>query len=735
MADLFHDISSRTAFFRKVIIVVLIFVVFLCSLPPISMASPSEEEPSLISLSNLEYKLGVSPEDPAGVPAWVKGDDGEGWKPYQPGIYIEVPKEDKYIWFRTTLPEHHFQGAVLRFYDVGNSMDIYLDGQNIYSNHYLEQPGLRRVFEYYYSRFARLPENSSGKTVYIKALPKALYNKTNAYVLDFCDLTSYENQLNEMLDSGLLNMILGFILLSAGLIFMLLLIFIKVNAKAMLSFGFLSITSGIITLYQSYFKYIIGVPTLFYYLAFISNGLMPAAICMFFKPYVLKKYRKLADVFSMIFLIYTLVMATLDLSGLCWAFAFMPVFFAFFGISACILFVLVLKNRENSQIERRIIVLGTVGYCLTGLYDIIFVIFINQGKGTQYHTWGLIVVIAALVFSMVYRYNDIHRKALEYSGELEEKNKKLKEAHESITELNRSLEQKVLERTEQLNNANNELTEMNEELTAMNEQLMATMDALTDAQEQLVQTEKIAALGKLVAGVAHELNTPVAVISSNIQFEESLLDQVDQNDTSSMKSFFSSIAPLREINREAGERIADIVRNLTNFSRLDESDLKEVNLLEGLDSTVIILGEQIDSKKIAIKKEFSYIPNITCYPKLMNQVFMYLLENAIESVQTGGTITLSTSCSGSNIHISFKDNGGGISAEDLRNVFDPRFTIKGKRIGIGLGLPLSYKIVEKHGGSIIVNSTPGEGSEFIITLPCDRHTDPSGPASNHIDAL
>jgi hypothetical protein len=155
---------------------------------------------------------------------------------------------------------------------------------------------------------------------------------------------------------------------------------------------------------------------------------------------------------------------------------------------------------------------------------------------------------------------------------------------------------------------------------------------------------------------------------------------------------------------------------------LDESDLKEVDLVEGLDSTVIVLGKQLDSKNIAIKKEYSYIPKITCYPKLMNQVFMDLLENAIEAVHTGGTITIGTSCSGSRIHISFRNDGEGISPEDLQKVFDPRFTTKGGRVGIGLGLPLSYRIVEKHGGNIVVNSAPGEGTEFVIVLPCDRQT-------------
>lgn len=741
MADLFQDDSPRPVLFQKVIIAVLVFIAVLYLLPSISMAADIEEEPSLISLKDLEYRLGESPENPAGVPVWVTGGDNEGWKPYRPGTYIEVPEADKYIWFRARLPEYDFHGAILRFFDFGNSMDIYLDGQIIFSNHYLEQPGIRRIFEGYYSFFAKLPDNSSGKTVYIKAAPKTIFNKDLSYVLNFLDLTSYEKQINDMLDAGMLNMILGFILLAAGLMFLLLIAFVRVNVRTMLSFGILSITSGITTLYQSYFRYIIGIPTIFYYTAFIANAVMPVAICQLFKQYAAERYRKLADIFSLIYIFYAAAMVALDLFGLCSAFALKPVFFIFMALSSLVLFVLVVKNHKNSQTETRIIVIGAICYFLTGLYDIIYVLLI-LGRGTQYHIWGLIALIASLVLSMVYRYNEAHKKVIAYSGELEEKNKKLNEAwsevkaaHDNITELNRSLEQKVLERTEQLRDANSELTAVNEELTAMNEQLTATMDALTETQSQLIQTEKIAALGKLVAGVAHELNTPVAVISSNIQFEESLLDQVDLDDTSSMREYFSSIAQLREINREAGERISDIVRNLTNFSRLDESDLKEVDLIEGLNSTVIILSKQIDTKNIAIKKDFSYIPKITCYPKLMNQVFMDLLENSIEAVQTGGTITIAASCSGSNILISFKDNGRGIPAEDLQKVFDPRFTTKGERVGIGLGLPLSYRIVERHGGSITVSSTPEEGSEFVITLPCDRQTDSSGLVSNPIDAL
>ncbi len=738
MADIVANISSKPRFFRKVIIVVLIFVAFFSTQPITAMASTAEVQPHDIFLTDFEYRLGDPAVNEAGIPLWAAestskaGTDGAAdensgeWKPYRLGTFIEVPEADKYIWFRTTLPEHSYHGAILSFFDVGNSMDIYLDEQTIYSNHYIEQPGLRRINEYYYSMHAELPGDCSGKTVYIRARPKALFNKNNIYALNYMNLTSYENHTTYWIAKGYADMILGFILIAAGLVFILLLLFVKVDVRTMLSLGMLSITSGTITLYQSYFIHLVHAPTLFYYVAFICNTLMPVAVFQFFRLYVPKKFRKPTDIMSMAFITFTIVMVSLDLFGLYSAFTFIQIFFAAFALCSSALFVPVLKNKENSPTETRIILIGSCAYALTGLYDIVYVILISDFVGTQYHTWGLLVMIISLVFSMVYRYNEAHKKVVVYSKELEEKNINLNEAwnqvktaHDSITELNRSLEQKVAERTDELKNANSDLTELNEELTAMNEQLIATMDALTDAQAQLIQTEKIAALGKLVAGVAHELNTPVAAISSNIQFEEALYGQVDLADISSMDTYFTSIEPLRLVNKEAGERITAIVRNLTNFSRLDESDLKEVNLIEGIDSTVAVMGEQIYSKRITIVKELSYIPNITCYPKLMNQVFMDLLENAIEAVSTGGIITISTSCS-SKIYIKFKDNGRGIPANDLQKVFDPRFTTKGERVGIGLGLPLSYRVIEKHGGSISVNSTPGEGSEFIIELPFDR---------------
>jgi hypothetical protein len=171
-------------------------------------------------------------------------------------------------------------------------------------------------------------------------------------------------------------------------------------------------------------------------------------------------------------------------------------------------------------------------------------------------------------------------------------------------------------------------------------------------------------------------------------------------------------------------RTAEIVKGLRIFSRLDEDDLKRANLNEGIESSMIILNNQLG--KITVVRQYGEIPLVECYPGKLNQVFLNILSNGIYAVhkkfgeQNGGEITITTSADNDNVHISMKDNGIGIDEETIKKIFDPFFTTKDVGEGTGLGMSIAYNTIKKHNGSIKVNSTPGNGAEFIITLPI-RH--------------
>jgi signal transduction histidine kinase len=273
--------------------------------------------------------------------------------------------------------------------------------------------------------------------------------------------------------------------------------------------------------------------------------------------------------------------------------------------------------------------------------------------------------------------------------------------------------------------------------------LEQTLNELQQAQLYLIQSEKMAVLGQFVAGIAHEVNTPLGTMMSNNttlttcfeQLKPALLAEPSQDKSEEkhqeQERLIHGMDSLLSLNQLAGSRIQEIVRNLRNFARLDESELKTVDLHEGIDSTILLLESSLD-KRIQIIRDYSPdLPPLQCFPGLLNQVFMNLIVNASHAIAeilppvgsppltTPLQITirsewneaLQTAC------ISVCDTGKGIAPENLKKVFDPGFTTKGVGVGTGLGLALCYRIVEKHGGRISVISEPGQGACFTVRLP------------------
>lgn len=249
---------------------------------------------------------------------------------------------------------------------------------------------------------------------------------------------------------------------------------------------------------------------------------------------------------------------------------------------------------------------------------------------------------------------------------------------------------------------------------------------IRDAQTQLVQTEKMATLGMLVAGVAHEINTPFGAVASMhdtmeraVQRVRAVVEKADsdvQDREQTLEKAFEVIDKANEVIDSGIDRVSEIVRRLRSFARLDEAELKEVDIHEGLEDTLTIIHHQI-KHNIEVVKRYSTLPLITCYPGQLNQVFLNVLMNAYQAIVGKGTITIETVQKNNTIEVSISDTGIGISKENLEKIFDPGFTTKGVGIGTGLGLPISYRIVQFHRGQIKVKSEEGKGSTFTILLP------------------
>lgn len=271
------------------------------------------------------------------------------------------------------------------------------------------------------------------------------------------------------------------------------------------------------------------------------------------------------------------------------------------------------------------------------------------------------------------------------------------------------------------------------------EQLEKKNRELKEAQSQLVQSAKQAAMGQLVAGVAHEINTPLGTINSNFDVtaralklvrEELTRQQVSLGEKS--QQLFATIDSLMEVSRLACARIIRIVRDLRNFARLDEADFKEVNLNEGIESTLSLLQHELRGR-IEVIRDLAELPPFPCYPNRLNQVFMNLLVNSIQSISGKGQIQVQTRFQNPQVQISISDSGSGIRQEHLGKIFDPGFTTKGVGIGTGLGLSISARIIQDHRGSISVDSEVGKGTTFLISLPLERTADPLPVAAEAVE--
>lgn len=344
-------------------------------------------------------------------------------------------------------------------------------------------------------------------------------------------------------------------------------------------------------------------------------------------------------------------------------------------------------------------------------------------------------------------------------------------AHQAeLAKANAELEIRVEQRTKELTKANASLIEKANELEN-------TIEELQQTQAQLIQTEKMSGLGQLVAGVAHEINNPVSFLYGNIPhakeyvrdllellelyqkyYPEPMAEIEDKAEDIELNFIAEDLPRLLDSMKLGADRIGAIVNSLRNFSRLDEAEMKPVDIHEGIENTLMILQSRLNATpghpEIKVKKEYASLPKVSCYPGNLNQVFMNLLVNAIDALEAARkkpamengnyccfpatpTITIITKIADKkniaketnskenitpipHVFVGIADNGPGIPENQRAKIFDPFFTTKAPGKGTGLGLSICYQIIEKHGGTIEVNSQLGEGTEFIINFPVEQ---------------
>jgi two-component system NtrC family sensor kinase len=292
-----------------------------------------------------------------------------------------------------------------------------------------------------------------------------------------------------------------------------------------------------------------------------------------------------------------------------------------------------------------------------------------------------------------------------------------------------ALERRTLQRTARTYKAH---------LESQNIELANSKMELERLQGQLVHTEKMASLGQLAAGIAHELNNPAGFIYGNMDLLGEYLSQLqrllhvydqanltadDGQLVNSQKTEIRYEKLVNDLNsiiadcRDGAERICDVVKNLRLFSRLDEAEIKKVDVHSGIDSTVRLLSRYFSGSRLKLHRNYGDLPPIDCYAGQLNQVWMNLLVNAAQAVTEHGEVSITTELVQNSVVVAISDTGPGIPEGQLSRIFDPFFTTKSVGEGTGLGLSISYGIVERHGGTIDVESEVGTGTTFTVRIP------------------
>lgn len=432
--------------------------------------------------------------------------------------------------------------------------------------------------------------------------------------------------------------------------------------------------------------------------------------------------------------------------------------YRFYAFAIFILLVIGLVSAiKNNREGAKTYALGYVVILICSANDIL--LGANLINSTEIVSYGIIVLLIVKSLLLARQYARAFQEAESLSIALKDANKMLEQKVQERTaeierknydlaDKNRLLtvsEEELKQNAEELKVINDNLAKAKLEIEEMFLQEQKNLNQLKSTQVKLIQAEKMASLGQMTAGIAHEINNPINFVSGGVQGIKLVLEELarvfgryeklkNYNSIEDLIKGIESIKVLEEeisINEAKKEalqllrdielgatRTAEIVKGLQRFSRSDDTSITAIDIHEGINATLVILKHKFKRKEVEVLTDYATeMPMISCYSSQLNQVFMNLIANAIDAVEKGGKIKISTKVLEEAIKITISDNGVGMSEEVKSQIFDPFFTTKEIGKGTGLGLSISYGIIEKHQGEITVESEFGQGTSFIITLP------------------
>ncbi len=680
--------------------------VVVLALALLSALLPTNASADVVRLdAGWEYRLGQSPVDAAGDPVWLYDESSVGWHAMTKIGYPDERNGENWIWYRTRLPANLPDSPALYIQHLMEGFEAYVDGELIKKFGHL---GSNNENKYASStiQVISLPQDAAGKMLVFQ-----IYSEGCCLGIQGGDGGVYLGQKDEAIRFLALDnaatVVLGVLFMFLG-VFALASFFVRLREDflAPLAFAAFAIPLGLFyVLIPPGPQYILNAPVQLLYVRGIAFLLFAVGLYTFIRLTLLNHSarwsRHLMTALIAVHAITAAVVVALDITGHVRLPNGVHASNKLFMYTVPTAVIVTAVRAFRGSADARVLMSGFIVFGLVGILDLLqglqvipYFAWVSQ--------WGALVFVMCLGYLLERQAARSHQRLKLYSSELEELSSQLEEN-------NRTLEQKVIERTEDLDLKNKELS--------------GTLAELRETQEQLLMQEKMASLGNLVAGVAHEVNNPIgAVVSASdasaraAEVVQKFVAEQEPDAKARPRKAADILVANNGVIGEAARRVARIVRSLKNFARLDEAEFQRTNIHNGIDSTLTLVKHLLQNR-IKVVCDYGDIPELLVYPNELNQVFMNLIVNAIDAIPGDGTITITTRRDHNHAVITVADTGTGIAAEDIGRIFDPGFTRKGVGVGTGLGLSISYRIIDKHEGTLSVTSEPGNGAVFTVRLP------------------
>lgn len=680
----------------------------------------SKPRPLMGLAEGWQYCWGGSPFDELEIPFRIFDDAPESrdWKRFQVPGQPPNSRNATSVWVRVRLPEDEWEEPGILFITNDQWFRVFLAGQLIYQYGYLQEEKQKTPGSPWH--FIPLPANYQNKYLYFQM--DSVFQRTTG-LIRLAELGSHGEAQIKIIRDSIDYLIFGslFVLLGFGLI----IIFVMESSSQKLFFalGFSSLCAGVWLISETNMRQLLfDIPPIYWtYSAIGSLYLLPIGVCVFVEQIFGGKYRLIIRRLWQTCFLFTIITFALDFINLIPLVHTLNVFYILLMVATVLLIAIISYEARKGNHEAKILGWGIIVFAITGIYDLLGWYFrIVPWQRYTVH-WGLFVFITLLIFLLRKHYLGIHQKVCEYSNEIQLKNETLhkmwleiKESRDKIAEWNKTLEQRVAERTEQLAEVNNEL--------------MLMLETLQRTQARLIQSEKMSSLGNLVAGVTHELITPIGIsVTAASHLAERTTEIAEANRKNQVQTF--ELEKYFELSRDMSKIILTNLDRATNLIRsfkqvaVDQSSEEKrcFNVQAYIKEVLVSLQPKLKKTAHQIKIDCADDLEINSYPGALSQIITNMVMNSLIHAfdeEDSGMIIFTVNKSQAMLSFKYSDNGKGISKENLGRIFNPFFTTMQDKGGTGLGLHIIYNIVTQtlH-GTIKCQSKPGQGTTFSISFP------------------